>query len=110
MLQRWALRYAGRLLARMGGVHAASAEFLLQLGANTGRSGNTMAGARPAPRAPAKPAPATTPMPAAVPDPAAVSIPSRPTLTNLHVLPRTRTPRREVIPRLYSTPGAADDF
>lgn len=35
-LQRWALRYAGRLLARLGGVHAASADLLLGVGQSKG--------------------------------------------------------------------------
>jgi len=36
-LQRWALRYAGRFLARLGGDHAKSADLLLAIGSSVGR-------------------------------------------------------------------------
>lgn len=51
-LQRWALRYAGRLLARLGGVHAASADLLLGVGSAKGGR-ETMHGMSPTTRRPA---------------------------------------------------------
>lgn len=51
-LQRWALRYAGRLLARLGGVHATSADLLLGIGSAKGGR-ETMHGISPTQRRPA---------------------------------------------------------
>lgn len=51
-LQRWALRFAGRLLAKIGGVHAASADLLIHLGAAKGGR-ETMHGMSPTQRRPA---------------------------------------------------------
>jgi hypothetical protein len=50
-LQRWALRYAGSLLFKLGGVHLASADLLQALGEATGE--HTMIGRPPSIREPA---------------------------------------------------------
>lgn len=49
-LQRWAMRFAGRLLARIGGAHGPSADLLLSLGSSRGR--HTMHGRPPVSREP----------------------------------------------------------
>ena len=50
-IQRWAMRYCARLLAKLGGPHQHSADLLLSLGESAG-DGNTLVG-RPVPRRPA---------------------------------------------------------
>lgn len=50
-LQRWALRYVARLIAKLGPEHQASARLCAMLGSATS-DGNTLAG-RPVPRKPA---------------------------------------------------------
>lgn len=55
-LQRWALRYAGKLLAKLGPEHEASSRLLVMIGGTFRESsdGHTMSG-YPRPRRPAAP-------------------------------------------------------